>query len=145
GLRLFREIAERNGLMLRKGHTLLAGLVASGEAPLALTLYNHNAERLKKRGAPIEWFTIEPAYARVNGIAVARRPPHPHAALLLFDFMLGPEGQAILQKANYIPTNLKLRDPNTRPGLRFIDPAIVLDEQERWDRLFTDIVKRQAR
>jgi hypothetical protein len=33
GLRLFREIA-KNGFSVRKGHTLLAGLVASGEIPL---------------------------------------------------------------------------------------------------------------
>src|SRR5882672_10346590 len=56
GLKLFRDIASGNGVSVRKGHTLLAGLVASGEVPLALTLYNHNAERLKQKGAPIDWF-----------------------------------------------------------------------------------------
>jgi iron(III) transport system substrate-binding protein len=145
GLKLWRDVAATNGIMLRKGHTLLAGLVASGEAPLALTLYNHNAERLKQKGAPIDWFAIQPAYARVNGIAVARRPMHPHAALLFFDFMLGPEGQAVLQKANYIPTNLRLDNPYTRAGLRFIDPALVLDEQDRWEKQFNEILKRQPR
>jgi iron(III) transport system substrate-binding protein len=145
GLKFFRELAARNGIMLRKGHTLLASLVASGEAPFALTLYNHNVDRLKQRGAPIEWFAIQPAYARVNGISVTRGSPHPHAALLFFDYMLGPEGQAILQKANYIPTNLKLNNPNTRSGVRFIDPAMVLDEQARWEKQFNDIIARQAR
>jgi ABC-type Fe3+ transport system substrate-binding protein len=145
GVKLFRDIVARNGLGVRKGHTLLAGLVASGEVPFALTVYNHNAEKLKKDGAPIDWYTIEPAYARVNGIAVARNPPHPHAALLFFDFMLGPEGQSLLQKAQYIPTNLTLRDPNTRSDLRFIDPRIVLDEQDKWSRLFDEIITRHAR
>ena len=145
GLKLFRDIAATNGLSVRKGHTLLAGLVASGETPLALTLYNHNAERLKQRGAPIDWFAIQPAYARVNGVAVARKAPHANAALLFFDFMLGPEAQAILQKANYIPTNLKLDNPNTRAGLRFIDPALVLDESARWEKHFADIVTHNPR
>jgi len=145
GLKLFRDIAARNGLSVRKGHTLLAGLVASGETPLALTLYNHNTERLKRRGAPIDWFAIQPAYARVNGVSVARKAPHPHAALLFFDFVLGPEGQALLQKANYIPTNLKLNNPNTSAGLRFIDPAIVLDESARWEKHFNEIVTHHAR
>lgn len=144
GLKLFRDVAA-NGIMLRKGHTLLAGLVASGEAPFALTLYNHNAERLKKKGAPIDWYAIQPAYARVNGIAVAAHAQHPHAALLFYDFMLGPEGQAILQRAHYIPTNLKLNDPGTRAGLRFIDPAMVLDEQDRWEKQFNEIIARHAR
>jgi iron(III) transport system substrate-binding protein len=59
--------------------------------------------------------------------------------------MLGPEGQAVLQKANYIPTNLRLDNPYTRAGLRFIDPALVLDEQDRWEKQFNEILKRQPR
>jgi iron(III) transport system substrate-binding protein len=145
GLKFFRELVAKNGLGVRKGHTLLAGLVGSGEVPFALTVYNHNADKLKKEGAPIEWFTIEPAYARVNGIAVSRSAPHPHAALLFFDYMLGPDGQALLQKARYIPTNLTLKDRNTRSDLRFIDPRIVLDEQEKWSKLFDEIIVKQAR
>ena len=48
GLKLFRDIVSTNGISVRKGHTLLAGLVASGEVPLGLTVYNHNADKLKK-------------------------------------------------------------------------------------------------
>ena len=39
GLKLFRDIVAKNGLSVRKGHTLLANLVVSGEVPLALTTY----------------------------------------------------------------------------------------------------------
>lgn len=145
GIKLFRDIVAANGLSVRKGHTLLAGLVASGEAPYALTLYNHNADRLKKKGAPIDWHAIQPAYARVNGVSVTRRAPHPHAALLFFDFVLGPEGQAILQKASYVPTNTRLKDPNTRTDLRFIDPAITLDEGGKWEKRFDELITRHSR
>ncbi len=81
----------------------------------------------------------------MNGVSLAAKSPHPHAAVLFFDFMLSPEGQEILQKANYIPTNLKLRNPNTRAGLRFIDPAITLDDASKWDKHFEDIITRQGR
>ena len=145
GLKLFRDVVAANGIAVRKGHTLLAGLVASGEVPLALTLYHHNAERLKQKGAPIDSFAIQPVYARVNGIAIGRKVPHPHAAVLFLDFMLGPEAQAILQKANYVPTNLKLNNPATRANLRFIDPAIVLDNSARWESSFNEIITRQSR
>jgi iron(III) transport system substrate-binding protein len=145
GLKFFRDLVATNGLSVRKGHTLLAGLVASGEIPLSLTVYNHSSERLKQKGAPIEWFQIQPGYARVNGIAIAAKPVHPYAALLFFDYLLGPEGQAILQKGGYIPTNLKLKNPNTRSTLRFIDPNIVLDEGGKWEKHFEEIVTRQAR
>src|SRR5205823_1647503 len=64
GLKLFRDIVATNGISVRKGHSLLAGLVASGEVPFALTVYSHNAEKLKQRGAPIDWYAIPPAVAR---------------------------------------------------------------------------------
>src|SRR4029078_7497607 len=82
---VFKDIVATNGISVRKGHTLLTQLVVSGEIPLALTVYNYKAEQLKKKRAPIEWFTIGPAIARPNGIAMAKQAPHPHAAALFFD------------------------------------------------------------
>ncbi len=35
-----------------------------------------------------------PAIAQVNGVGVAARPPHPHAAVLLYDFEISEEGQS---------------------------------------------------
>ena len=60
-MRTFREIAKTNGFSVRKGHSLLAGLVASGEIPFALTTYSHGAEKMKQKGAPVDWYAIEPA------------------------------------------------------------------------------------
>src|SRR4030095_15200639 len=79
GLRTFREIA-KNGFSVRKGHTLLAGLVASGEVAFALTTYSHGAEKMKQKGAPVDWYAITPAIGRANGVAIMRKPAHPHAA-----------------------------------------------------------------
>ncbi len=140
GLRTFREIARVNGFSVRKGHTLLAGLVASGEIPLALTTYSHGAEKMKQKGAPVEWFAISPAIGRANGIGVTRKPPHPHAAALFVDFLLSPEGQAILQKGGYVPANLKVEDRAQKLPLRFVDPAVILDEHDKWKKLWQEIV-----
>jgi iron(III) transport system substrate-binding protein len=146
GLQLFRDIVAKNGLSVRKGHSLLAGLVASGEVPFTLTVYNHNADKLKKRGAPIDWYTIQPAIARVNGVALSRKPRHPNAAVLFYDFILGPEGQAILVKGNYVPTNRKA-DPGVaaKTKLKFVDPALMLDQNAKWEKLYEDIITRQSK
>ena len=45
GLQLFRDIVAANGISVRKGHNLLANLVAAGEVPLALTVYGFLAEQ----------------------------------------------------------------------------------------------------
>jgi iron(III) transport system substrate-binding protein len=145
GLRVFRDIVRVNGLSVRKGHTLLAGLVASGEIPLALTTYSHGAEKMKQKGAPVEWFAIAPAIGRANGIGVVRKPPHPHAAALFVDFLLSLEGQQILQKGGYVPANLRVEDRAQKLQLRFVDPAVILDEHDKWKKLWQEIVLSGAR
>ena len=145
GLKLFRDIVNTNGISVRKGHTLLAGLVAGGEVPFALTVYNHNAERLKQKGAPIDWYAIPPAFVRPNGMGLSRKPAHPHAAVLFYDFMLSEDGQRILEKGNYVPANTKLENPAQKLPLKFIDPAIVLDESAKWEKLWDEIVVKKAK
>ena len=88
------ELVAKNGMSVRPGHTLLNNMVVSGEVPLALTVYNYMPEQAKKRGAPIDWFVIEPAIARTNGVGIARRAPHPAAALLFYDYWLS-EAQTV--------------------------------------------------
>ena len=144
GLRLFREIA-KNGFSVRKGHTLLAGLVASGEIPFALTTYSHGAEKMKQKGAPVEWYAIPPAIGRANGLALPRKPAHPHAAALFADFVLSPEGQAILEKGGYVPSNVKLANPAQKLPLKSVDPALVLDQSDKWKKLYEEIILGNAR
>lgn len=145
GLAVFREIAQVNGFSVRKGHTLLAGLVASGEVPFALTVYSHGAEKLKEKGAPVEWFAIEPAIGRANGVAVARFAPRPHAAALFADFLLSPEGQGILAKGGYVPANTRVSHAAHKLSLKFVDPRLILDEGDKWRKLYQDIIVKAAR
>ena len=145
GLKIFREIAQVNGFSVRKGHTLLAGLVASGEIPFALTVYGHGVEKLKEKGAPIDWYAIEPAVGRANGVAIARGSLHPHAAALFVDFLLSPEGQGILAKGGYVPSNTKVAHRSHLQPLKFVDPRAMLDEGDKWNALYQQIVVKAAR
>lgn len=143
-LQVFRDIARASGFSIRKGHTLLTNLVVSGEVPLALTVYNYRVEQLKSKGAPIDWFTIGPAIALPCGIGVARAAPHPNAALLFYDFMLS-EGQAILAKKDFVPSSRAIDSPLTKGPIRFLDPAKVIDQQEKWSKLYDEIIVKQGR
>ncbi|HUQ27171.1 MAG TPA: extracellular solute-binding protein [Usitatibacter sp.] len=145
GLRIFRDIARTNGFSVRKGHTLLAGLVGSGEVPFALTTYSHGAEKMKQRGAPVEWYAIEPAIGRANGVAIVKSPAHPNAAALFADFVLSPEGQKILEHGGYVPANLKLGNRAQKLPLKFVDPAVILDESDKWKKLWDEIVLKAAK
>ena len=145
GLRLFRELVATNGVSVRRGHTLLANLVASGEVPLALTVYNFTAEQLKRKGAPFDWFVLPPAVARANGLALARRAPHPHAALLYYDFMIGEAGQRILEERGFLPARRGMQGALAGLPLRIVDPALMLDQAEKWTRLYESIFLSQRR
>jgi iron(III) transport system substrate-binding protein len=136
---VFRDIVAKSGVSVRKGHTLLTQLVASGEIPLALTVYNYKAEQLKTKGAPIAWFTIGPAIARPNGIAVNKKAPHPHAAVLFYDFEISPEGQQILAKRDFVPTSRKVDTPLNKIPMKFVDSRVQLDEFQKWEKLYGDI------
>ena len=139
GLGFFRELVARNGMSARTGHTLLNNMVIAGEVPLALTVYNYMPEQAKKKGAPIDWFVLEPAVARSNAIGIARRAPHPGAALLFYEYMLG-EGQQQLVKMDYVPSNTKAASPLKGVKIVQTDPARSLDESEKWQKLFEEIV-----
>ena len=144
GLKFFRDLTATNGLSVRQGHELLNNLVISGEVPLALNVYNYMPEQAKKKGAPIDWFTLEPAFARSNAVGVARRAPHPNAARLFYDYLLG-EGQQYFVSMDYVPTNVKV--PSPLKGVKIVqtDPARSLDESEKWTNLFENIVIKGAR
>jgi iron(III) transport system substrate-binding protein len=144
GLKLFRDIVATNGISVRKGHTLLTNLVISGEVPVALTVYHYKVEQLKNSGAPIDWFVIPPAIARFQGIGLARRAPHPHAAILFFDFML-TDAQEILLKRDYLPSSMKVNTSLNKIPVKFVDPKVILDENDKWTRLYREIITRQSR
>lgn len=144
GVRFFRDLVAGNGLSVRSGHPLLTNLVASGEVPLALTVYQYSVEQAKKKGSPIDWFVIEPAVSIANGIGVARKAPHPHAALLFYDYVIGPEGQRILAKIGYVPTNVRIESPVKGVKVKFLDAATLLDEQQKSTSLFEQIILKGA-
>jgi iron(III) transport system substrate-binding protein len=149
GLALFRKIVAENGMSARKGHTLLANLVVSGEVPLALSTYLYKVAQLKARGAPIDWLGIPPVVARFEGAGVARRAPHPYAAMLYLDFMLS-DAQAILAKRHFSPASAKVApspDAALPAGTQpiFLDPAKALDQGQKWSKTYRDILALQGR
>jgi len=141
---LFRDIVKRNGVSVRKGHTLLTNLVASGEVPVALTAYNYKAEQMRRKGAPIDWYVIPPAIARANGVGVAAKAPHPHAALLWLEYELSVEGQNVLYERDFIPTNRRIETNLDKFPLKFLDNRALLDDGSKWDKRYGEIFGERA-
>jgi iron(III) transport system substrate-binding protein len=143
GKKFFRELRATNGLSVRSGHSLLTNLVVSGEVPLALTVYSYMSEQAKQRGAPVDWFAIEPAVGRSNGIGVSRRPPHPNAALLFYEYMIAA-AQPLMVKMNYLPASIKAASPLGKLRVKYLDPAASLDERDTCQRLWEELIENRG-
>ena len=110
--------------------------------PVGLTVYNSNAETLKRRGAPIEWVPMEPVVARPQAIAIARNAPHPQAAQAFVDFVLSPEGQELLSSMGRAPVSTKVRTHMNNFEYTVVDPVTVLDEQDKWNKVWENLFIR---
>ena len=138
GLAYFRRLAAMKPNM-RSGHTLMVELVAAGEIEVALDAHVQGVARLKAKGAPIDWKPLQPAFGQPSSVGVAARAPHPHAALLFADFILSAEGQEIIKARNRVPSSNAVDTPLNKFRYELINPAIMLDEWDRWSRQWSTL------
>jgi iron(III) transport system substrate-binding protein len=79
----------------------LLDMVISGEVGVSPTTFRNHYEVSLKAGAPIGWIPMEVVPTNSGSTAVSATAPHPHAALLLADFILGEGGQKVLEQYDY--------------------------------------------
>jgi iron(III) transport system substrate-binding protein len=97
GIELATRIGQQS-LQVRRGPTLITQLVAAGEFHLEIDGHHQEAIAKKKAGAPIDYQFPQP-FVPVKSLVpiyMAARPPHPHAAALLADFLMSKKGQDIM-------------------------------------------------
>jgi iron(III) transport system substrate-binding protein len=138
GMAFLKKLAA-NKPDLRKGHILLAQLIAAGEIPVGLTAYSGNVDSIKQKGGPIDWVPVEPLVGRPQGLALAKNAPHPHAALLFADFILSPEGMTLLDQMGRVPTGKNVKTVMDRTKFTMIDPTTVNAESDKWLKVWNDV------
>ncbi len=94
----------------------LLELIASGEVLASPGIFRNHTLNAISKGAPVEWVPMDIVPTNVGGAAIAVQPPHPHGALLLADYLLGSEGQAVLEKYEYGSAAKKLGFKQMAPG-----------------------------
>ncbi|MGH7887580.1 MAG: ABC transporter substrate-binding protein [Candidatus Binatia bacterium] len=121
-------------------------LTIAGEYPLALQMFNHHAFISKSAGAPVDWQPHEPVTATIHTVAMAKNSPHPHATMLLLDFVMSEKGQRVYQQANYLPSHPKVaaKQVDLKPGARFkrvfyINPEAQYDKGNEWVDYFNNV------
>jgi iron(III) transport system substrate-binding protein len=138
GREFFRRLSALKPEM-RKGHVLVAQLLAAGELTVSPTTYSGNADSIKSKGGPVDWAPIEPLVGRPQGLAVAKHAPHPHAAMLFADFIFSPEGMKLLNELGRVPSSRTQRTLLSQQQFVLVDPARAADEAARWEKEWNEL------
>lgn len=111
GLEFMKRLKAQNPT-LRRGRTGQLELLAAGEFPILLEAYSHRAQKMKEKGAPVEWIPFEPVTVVPFAAVIATTAPHPNAARLFIDFVLSRDGQMVFKKLGRIPARTEVEpDP----------------------------------
>ena len=71
----------------------LVDRVIAGEFAMAMNIFAHHPLISKAKGAPVNTVLLEPVPSTAGTMVVPKGVRHPHAAMLLADFILSKEGQ----------------------------------------------------
>ena len=143
-LRLAADFKSRYGVAVRTGHTHSTGRVIAGEIPLMLGVFSHDVDRMKVKGAPVDWFVLPPAVVLPSAVAVSRRAPHPSAAALFYDYLL-TEGQRFYTDVHRVPANKNYDTPvrrlvRERQAVEVVNAQEAIDDYEKWYDLYKRII-----
>jgi iron(III) transport system substrate-binding protein len=103
---------------LRRGHSLLAQLLAAGEFHAAI-VFPFEIEQLKQKSARVDWAaTSDPIVTSINVIALSAKAPHANAGKLLLNYVLSEEGQTIIRNLSRVPIR-----PGVKPTIAKLDQS----------------------
>jgi ABC-type Fe3+ transport system substrate-binding protein len=128
----------------------LVDRVIAGEYSIALNIFAHHPLISRAKGAPTNSKLLDPVASTAATMGVVKGAKHPHAALLLIDFLLSKEGQEILRGADYFPA-----DPEVAPAQmlapvvpkiagvpeNFIGPDKLMKHTDRSEEIFRELFR----
>lgn len=113
------KLAQQDVTPLAVSNRQVVDQVIFGEYWIGLGISAHHPVISATQGAPSATVLFDPVPSLNDSVQVLRGVKHPHAAMLLVDFLLSEEAQRMLQDADYFPSN-----PNVEPSpaLRMLVP-----------------------
>ncbi len=126
----FKKVAAQEPVLMR-GNTARMQLVAAGEYPL-LFAYAWIIEGAKRKGAPIDWVTLEPTVVQLSVTMLGSKASSPNSGKLFIDFILSKEGQEMVRGFQRIPTRSDV-DPD--PPRLFKGYKRIVDHPDQYKNL----------
>ncbi len=148
GMAYLRALAAQQVVNVDASSRAVLDQVIAGEYWINLMAFNHHAVISARKGAPCDWLKIEPAPVTLDGLALLKGAPHPHASQLLLEFLLSEEGQKIFQQNDYLPALPSV--PAMVAGLRpsdggfqadFLRPETIQQQLPHWQKITQDLFR----
>ena len=141
----FAKLAEQDVAPLAMSNRAVMDRIIEGEYSIGIGISAHHPMISASKGAPSTTVLPDPTLALTDTVNILKDAPHPHAAVLLADFMLSEEGQTILQGAEYFPAHpevpatesLQAADPRvTKTPLVVLEHDYILQETPKSAEVF---------
>ncbi len=143
GVDFVRKLGQQNIRVYNITGRALANLMMSGEVALSPTIYNSHVSESAGKGAPLAWFSPGLVPVTDSGVAIARKAPHPHAAMLMIDFLMSKEGARLFQEIGYDSSRSDMPAGVQVQKLYLTNRPNYLGEYETWSKLYQDVFVRR--
>ena len=150
-LEYFKKLSQQKVINFGSGSArTLVDRVMAGEYPLALNVFAHFPVISAAAGAPVNTKLLDPVPSTSASISIVKNAKHPYASLLLIDFMLGKDGQAVFSKAGLFPARPDVApdpvvakvDPNiAKVPVNFILGSTIDKMEKRSDEIYQELFR----
>jgi iron(III) transport system substrate-binding protein len=117
-------------------------LIAAGEVAGSFVVFQNQVTVKKEKKAPVDWVGLDVVPANAGGSAIVANAPHPHAALLFTDFVIGADGQKLMEQFRYGVAwkDYPFKREYPERGMTSADYEVA---EDKWLQLTRSITKRQ--
>jgi iron(III) transport system substrate-binding protein len=134
---ILKKIVLQNLRVYNISSRALANLTVSGEVPISARASNAHFIESKKNGASVGWVIPGPVAVTDSVAAITTKAPHPHSMMLLIDFLLTKEAQAMYQELGYDSARLDLKSPDSpKEKIYFSQEPGFFEDYEKWTQMF---------
>src|SRR5215470_15473111 len=147
----FRKLAGQKIINFASGSArTLVDRVIAGEYPIAINIYAHHPLISAGKGAPVNSQLMDPVPSAAGTLMMLKGAKHPHAAMLLADFILSKEGQEIMAQAEYFPAHPEVEPAPQLASIvpskagsteNYVSPQQLKDKLESTDKIIQQLFR----
>lgn len=141
GEEFMKKLRSQEMKMFQVASTGFLDLMIAGEIAGSPAMFRNMVIVQQERGAPVGWVPLDVATTNAGGAAVINNAPHPHAALLFTDFVIGPDGQKLMEQFRY-GVSWKEQPFKREYPEQGMSVAEYYKAEKRWNNLLRTVTRR---